>query len=51
MGSGVRAKNDPAESVPPGFLALDPDHPDVAAILHQGRVEDDYEVEREPIAR
>lgn len=50
MGSGVRSADD-GGATPPGLLPLDPDHPDVAAVLDEGDVEDEYEVEREPIAR
>lgn len=49
MGSGVR--RDGEGTTPPGLLPLDPEHPDVAAVLHEGDIDDEYEVEKDPIAR
>lgn len=33
-----------------GLLSLDR-HPDLLSVFHSGSIEDDYEVEKEPIAR
>lgn len=51
MGSGVMTCDDAASNPPPGFLALDPEDPSVAPLIHHGDVMEEYDIEREPIAR
>uniref|UniRef100_A0A6A7FN63 Serine/threonine-protein kinase PLK4-like n=2 Tax=Hirondellea gigas TaxID=1518452 RepID=A0A6A7FN63_9CRUS len=45
MGSGV------VDETPLGLLPLDPNNPEVADVMVNGDIDDEYEIEREPIAR